>query len=424
MVSDCCVELSDSDRSAAAIATLERMQGRQWPRLEGWGSGDFSYLFRPAFEISQPAFMFLQEQLLDDYGRYLLCENFRAAGLFAGAIEVASAIADERSRSVAIGNIAIAQADAGDSAAAVQTAHGVDDEGVHAVVLATMSVAQAQVDREAAQAMLDTACESSKRIGDEEKREEALSRIAQAQAGLGDFSAARETMQRVKDAQLGVEMLIGIGMAQSEGDPEAARATIASAFSAARQLVDGSEKVKALKLVVQSQARVQEFAAALATAQIIRETLRMIEEQDEGEWVAALETIALALVEAEQPTAMLEEVLGPDDQLPRMKVSIAIAEGKAKAGDFRAAVEVAQRMNQAWARADAFCKIGAHQVRIDPEQARETLTQAYHAAQTVKNREERVMLLGAIAAAQSNAGYATIARSRLPRYLRWNASSR
>ncbi len=402
-------ELKDMGRLEEAGATLERLREKElYPFLSlpvGWKGEYAAYLLVHIFEVSEDTFTVLQQQLLHDKDRCVLCRFLIARGHFTAALEAAQGIVYPRSRAVVLGDIAQAQVQAGENeasrttwVAALETAQGINVAWERAFALAQIASTQAQAgDHEAARKVSAMALETVQEIDNAERRALALRNIAQAQAQAGDFAVALKTAHRIKREDIFVMPLFGepepdvlamIAIAQAQaGEFDAALET-------AQGIENGRERAKVLGNIAQAYARAGEFVAALKTA------LQPGSKRGIGVWnrVEVLIRIAVAQAQAgDHETAQRHFSFALETVVPRSYGSL--KESARKKGGIEKLGKITS------AEAKLLGKIAVAQAEIEErEAARTTFATALDTAQGIDHVWWRGDTLKCIAQMQAQAG--------------------
>lgn len=267
--------------------------------------------------------------------------------IFAEAIVAAQKVKIE-SRAGAIGRIARAQAEAGDSIAAVQTALSIEGE---------------------------IACT------------EALRDIAKAQARAGDWEAARETfavaiktvpMIRYEDNRK--NELWAIAVAQAEVGEDA------GAIETANSIGSDTSRAGTLSEIARVQAKAGEIDIAIETAEQIRG------ENWNSCFSAALESIASALTIADDLPAALETARRIPDYHRCARALCVIATAQIEAGEKKAvnetiakSMETAGRIKSALSRSETLKRIAEVQAAAgEMEEAMRTFSEAIETAKQIE----------------------------------------
>lgn len=282
-----------------------------------------------------------------------------------GADETAGAIADEKIKAQALRGIAAARAEAGDRDGALHTAAGIRDPYLKAGAFRRIAVAPAMLkDRAGTRDMLKQALDIAMTIqGENEKadalaglalahveagdlsgaartaaliedvfsanpppdaavtmKDEALRAIAVVRARVGDIQGALQTVGSMGNPYLQASALAEIAVAQAErGDRLAAEATLRKAAQVASATREFAAKAPALLGIAQAYARVGDRASATRIFRQARQTVRV-----------------------------------SDDERYKTDALMDLAMVQSGAGDFSGAVETAEGIRDAYARAHAW----------------------------------------------------------------------
>ena len=190
-------------------------------------------------------------------------------------------IKDSSARARALGEIAAAQAQAGQLDAATATleqallaATSIEDSSARASALSEIAAAQAQAGQpDPATATLEQALVTANLIEDSFARAWALCGIAAAQAQAGQSDQALVTANLIEDSSARARALREIAAAQAQaGQPDPATATLEQALLAATSIEDSSARARALGGIAAAQAQAGQLDAALVTANLIEDS--------------------------------------------------------------------------------------------------------------------------------------------------------
>jgi tetratricopeptide (TPR) repeat protein len=338
-------ELKDAARSGEAIATLERLRGKDLPHIQAW-QGYAGYFLKHAIEVSESLFLELQRRVLKEDERHShqrrdLCEYLAGLGRYALAIEVASDMSDPFERGSVLILIARKQAEAGDLNAALAIVNGIDNEFQRKDAMAELASARARGGDIAG--AFELVPEESL-AGDS-----ALGVIASEQARAHQFEAATRTASAIKWAEAQVGAFVSIASEQvNAGDRYGAVQTFAaarqcaSAKLAANQMMDVVHARVLLQIAV-AEARAGDRDAARASFEDALDAVRHIEGWGSREDMQA--KAAGALAEAGEFDAALAEAERAGSYKHDEGVLL-VVEAMAKSGRLDLARAAARRMEK------------------------------------------------------------------------------
>ena len=277
----------------------------------------------------------------------------------------------------ALGDIAVAQAEAGDMDGAFATARSIDNAGLRAWALRYIVVAQAEAGD------MDGAFATARSIDDAWYRAGALGDIAEAQAEAGDMDGAFATARSIDDAWYRAGALGDIAEAQAEaGDMD-------GAFATARSIDDAGFRAQAFRDIAVAQAEAGDMDGAFATARSI----------GNADWRAGVfRGIAVAQAEAGDMDGAFATARSIDDAWYRAGALGDIAEAQAEAGDMDGAFATARSIDDAGFRAQAFRDIAVAQAEAGD------MDGAFATARNIDNAIYRALAFRRIAVAQVEAG--------------------
>ncbi len=351
-------EIDDAEKRALALRDIAQAQAQ---------AGDFAVALKTAHRIKREDIFVMPlfgEPEPDVLAMIAIAQA--QAGEFDAALETAQGIENGRERAKVLGNIAQAYARAGEFVAALKTALQPGSKrgiGVwnRVEVLIRIAVAQAQAgDHETAQRHFSFALETvvPRSYG-------SLKESARKKGGI-------EKLGKITSAE--AKLLGKIAVAQVEiEEREAARTTFATALDTAQGIDHVWWRGDTLKCIAQMQAQAGEFAAAIVTAQGIdypksqaKEiviTSRRLPNQVEvlcqiaviqgqaGKPEAARSTFAIAFGAAHEAFGTVQE---SEEKWYRAETLRDIAELQAQVGDFTVALEIVQRIDYTFWRANAL----------------------------------------------------------------------
>ena len=414
-------ELSEAGKLAEARATLERLQKKGAPRLVGWQRACADALLVHALAVDEGLFIALQQRLVSD--ERALCQQLAAHGQVAAALRAAWECAEGTARAVALGEIALAQARAGDRPAAGKTfadavaaAQQIDDTDPQAVALLELARLQAEAQDFAA------ALATAREIGDPYRRAEALRKVVAVQAAAGEIAPAVQTARGIEEQQERARALGAVAEAIAEGAATQARAGARTrarqAFADARRMTDEIEdlltKAEALSAIAGAQAQAGDRTATAAGFAAARATI----EDSFGAWddYFVLMRIAIAQAAAGDIAASLETVQEISDGNLRVDTLVAIAAGQTRAGNRTMAARIcAAAREAALGIGDLSGRDGALQSVVE-EQARAGLVdEALATASAIDDEEYWIEGLGCIVKVQARMGSLAVAGAALAR---------
>ena len=280
-----------------------------------------------------------------------------ARGTFAEAVRVAGRIGAASRRATALADIVEAQAQAGDIAGALRTAVRMGDAFLHVWVAALRDIVEAQ----AQAGDIAGALRTVGRIGGASAPAKALGDIAGAQAQAGDIAGALRTAVRIGRAFPRAGALRDIAGVQAQaGDEAGARGTFADAVRAAGRIRDAYFRAAALGDIAGVQAQAGDEAGARGTfADAVRVAGRI---RDASARAGALGDIAGVQAQAGDEAGALRTVERIGVALWRAGALGDIAGAQAQAGDIAGALRTAGRIGDAFRRAVALAVIAG---RID-----------------------------------------------------------
>ncbi|MEG5058617.1 ATP-binding protein [Microcoleus sp. A2-C5] len=336
-------ELKDTGRFEEAEETLKQLQQQELPRLSTypdikWHSQYATYLLAHVFEVSENICTSLEQKLLDDRYRCILCAHLRNFGNFIAALKTVESIRPESTQVLHLINIAKAQAQKGDIEYSATFTNALE---IVNTLVSTLNwkrlieeIAKAQIevgDRASAQATLTEALETAdNKIDNPLHQVNAFVYLANVQAEVGMVEEASATLQKINDRP-GIEKLfISIGIAKGGlyiGKKAKVKAIYAKHLSRASGIANEYKQTDFLQKFVIEQAEAREFADA-------RKTAKKIDCSDRPD---ALIRIAEAYAKAEDFTTALEIATEIDIQLMRAKTLGVIGEIQVQTGQTEAA---------------------------------------------------------------------------------------
>ena len=194
-----------------------------------------------------------------------------------GAFETARNIDDADDRAVALGNIALAQAQAGNTQPAQNTfadalvdTQSIDHAGARAWALRSIASAQVKAGNiQSAQNTFADAINAAQSINAANRAATALRGIALAQVKAGDIDGAFDTARSINLWGYRISALLKI--ASETGDTQLEQNTLTDALSTARNIDDADRRAWALRFIASAQAEMGNFQNAIKTAMSIGE---------------------------------------------------------------------------------------------------------------------------------------------------------
>src|SRR6476469_3080836 len=365
-------ELKDTGRFEEAEETLKQLQQQELPRLSThpdieWQNDYTTYLLAHVFEVSEDICTSLEQKLLDDRYRCILCAHLRNSGNFTAAQKTVESIRPESTQVLHLINIAKAQAQKGDieySATftnALEIVNTLVSTSYWERLIGKIATAQIEVsDRESAQATLTEAIEiAENKIYKPLHRVRAFVSIANVQAEVGMVEEASATLKKI-DSQPEVEKLfISIGMAKvwfNIGNKDKIKAIFARQLEIANSIPDEEKQTDSLQKIVIAQAEVREFADARETAKIF----------DCSDRPYALMIIAKEAAKVREFTTALETVEEIEIKDYQLEALSAIAISQAEERNFPGAFETERRIAWLPYREKAFCGIAIAKAEASP----------------------------------------------------------
>jgi hypothetical protein len=430
-------KLCESGRTEAARYVLDQLTRRQLPRLNEHFSETVAAILAPISKFCPAAVMELASRLLGDSGSVQLVALLLSQGLLALARSLMGLIPEVDKRANVLGEIAVAQANAGETEAAhlsldqaLQAAQSLIAPDKQVAALAGIAAAQARAGQ------VEEGLRTARAIGGPDSQARALVPIAELQAKAGNVEAALQTARAINDPKSQARALARIAIIQAQvGKTEAALQTtgaindpgwrdealtaVAAAQARAGQVevalqtarsLDRYYQARALKAIAMVQAEAGLAEAALQTASAI-DLL--------SQWPGALGAIAAALAragQAETAKVTLEQALQNTDAINdsyfRVEALVAIAAAHAQAGLAQATLPTAGAIgeNDFYRLWEALQPIAVEQVRAgEAEAARLTFAQILQAGNSCDDFSFRARALQAIAVRQARTGQAEAA---------------
>jgi len=391
-------ELKDTGRFEEARQTLQRLQDQELPRLSThpdieWQSDYATYLLAHVFEVSEDICTSLEQKLLNDRYRCILCANLSDRGNFAAALKTVQGVSSQISWQVSVLlNIAKAQAQKGDIeysatfANACTIVQKLVSSSWWEYLIGKIAEAQLEVgDLPEAKNTLIKAVETADNFEKRWHRVNAFISIANIQAELGMLAEATETLRKLEGKPDLGNFSISIGKAKVNfkiGNKKRARDILARAVEIANGIEDGNSKVDQLKVIAITQAEIGEFKDAGETAKKIN--------CSDGQ-AYALMKIAIEQAKVRDFTTALETIKEIEIKHYHSQALFAIATSQAEAINFPDAIVNASRIEEPF-KAQALQVIAIAQADANPstDDALET------AEQIESNPEQMEALVGIV----------------------------
>jgi tetratricopeptide (TPR) repeat protein len=365
-------ELKDTGRFEDAEETLKQLQQQELPRLSTnqaieWHSDYATYLLAHVFEVSENICTSLEQKLLDDRYRCILCAHLRNSGNFAAALKTVESIRPESTQVLHLINIAKAQAQKGDIEYSATFTNAL--EIVNTLVSTSdwirliEEIAKTQIevgDRASAQATLTEALETANnKIDNPLHQVNAFVYLATVQAEVGMVEEALATLQKIKDRPEIDVFLISRGIPKvwwELGNKDKIKTLLTKYLEIANGIANEKRKTDLLRKNVIAQAEVREFANA-------RETAKKIDCSDRS---YALVRIAQEAAKVREFTTAIETVEEIEIKHCQLDALSAIAISQAEARNFPGAFETASRIDWLTYKAQAFCGIAIAKAEASP----------------------------------------------------------
>ncbi|HSF76465.1 MAG TPA: SMEK domain-containing protein [Microcoleus sp.] len=343
-------ELKDTGKLKESRETLKRLQQKELPRLSthpaiDWQSEYAAYLLAHLFDVSEDVCTVLQQNLLENVYRNILCRDLSDRGNFAAAIKTVSGISSNLEQMLALINIAKKQVQKGDGEVAASFANVLEiahkllpNCGVEFLI---GKIAKTQIElgyREAARFSLTESIETAYKIENEQRRVNAIVALAHIQVELGMVAESRDTLQKI-EGRLEVEdcyCLKNLAELQTKlGQSEKGRVTFTQAKRIAHGIEDEKSKVDSLQKIAIAQAEAREFNDAIETAQEI-----------ESQWdkADALPRIISVQINAKDFPAAIATANQIEEPLTKSRSLWIIAHAQVSSGDFTAALKTAEKI--------------------------------------------------------------------------------
>ena len=395
-------ELKDIGRLEESRETLKRLQQKELPRFSthpaiDWQSEYAAYLLAHIFEVSEDTCTALQQKLLENFYRRILCRYLSDIGNFAAVRKIVQTLKSKADRVLELLNIAKAQVQEGDGEVAATFANALElaqkllPNFLFEFLIGEIAKTKIEVgDREAARFTLTESVETADKIEKKWRRVNAMVALANIQVEVGMVAEALDTLQKIEGRLEGedCDCLKNLAELQTKlGQSEKARVTFAKAKKIAHEIEDENSRVNALRAIAIAQAEAKEFTDAIETAEEIKnqwdqaDTLRSIVsvQANAKDFPAALATanrikepltksqalsgIANAQAWAGVCTAALETAEAIEIESEKTNALVAIANAQAWAGDVTAALNIAEKIENQSQRIDILVAIAKGQAK-------------------------------------------------------------
>jgi tetratricopeptide (TPR) repeat protein len=229
--------------------------------------------------------------------------------------------------------------------------------------------------------ILRAAIEMTQLISEEWQQITLFTRLAEIQAKAGGINEALDTSRLITDEKKHTHTLVSIALVQAaHGETGDMRKTFTTALHAAHQMKDIRARTECLTLIASAQAKageeawaVKTFAAAIDTARIINQARRRFRRRGDFE----------------------------DTQ----QALCTITRRQTQAGEFSAAVETSDLIDDLTERISLLCSVAVAQAQVGQNiSARELIARALDNAQAVRDTEEQDRALKDISHAQTQIG--------------------
>jgi hypothetical protein len=330
-------------------------------------------------------------------------------GLYDEAFRTTQRIENIGQRNVALREIAVSQALKGLYDDAFHTAQKIEDVWLQSEVLSEITVLQAQA------GLCDAALHIAQRAVKDERRTEAVIRIADVQADL--YDKALHFAQGFENEEAGGQDIAMCEIVASQSQA----GLYDEAIYTAQKIEDVRRRGKALREISKFQSRAGLYGKAIHTAQKIEDVWLRSEALHE---VAVLQAQAGLYDEAFHTAQKIEDVWLRSEALHEVAVL------QAQAGLYDEAIHTAQKIEDVWCRGKALREISKFQARVDgddnsshlaegagrEEQQSETVAgiaeaetdlcnRASHITHEVEEKKKRGVALREIAVFQARAGF-------------------
>ena len=386
-------ELKDTGRFEDAEETLKQLQQQELPRLSTnqaieWHRDYATYLLAHVFEVSEDICTSLEQKLLDDRYRCILCAHLRNSGNFAAALKTVKSIRPESTQVLHLINIAKAQAQKGDIQYSATFTNAL--EIVNTLVSTSDwerligKIAKAQIevgDRASAQATLTEALETAdNKIDNPLHQVKAFVYLANVQAEVGMLEEASATLQKINDRPELEKLFLSISIAKvwfKTGNKDKIKAIFLRQLEIANGIANEEKQADTLRNIVIAQAELGEFADA-------RETAKKIDCSDRP---YALMRIATEQAKVREFTTALETVEEIEIKHYQFEALLAIATSQAEAINFPDALVTASRIEEPF-KAQALWVIAIAQAEASP-----FTDDALEIAEQIESKPERTQAL-------------------------------
>ncbi len=402
-------ELKDTGRLEESRETLKRLQLKNLPRLSthpaiDWQSEYAAYLLAHLFDVSEDVCTVLQQKLLENVYRNILCRDLSDRGNFAAALKTVLGISSNLEQMLALINIAKKQVQKGDAEVAASFANVLENAqkllpnfGVEFLI---GKIAKTQIelgDREAARVTLTKSLQTADKIDNEWRRFRALIELGNIQVEMGMVAEALETLQKIENRSEVEDCYCLKNLAKLQaklGHSEKARVTFAKAKKIAHEIEDANRRVNALQEIAIAQAEVKEFDETIKTAEEIKNQ----EDRDD-----ALRSIISVQTNVNDFPAALATANRIEEPLTKSRSLLIIAHAQVSSGDFTAALKTTEEIEIESDKTNTLVVIANAQAGTGD------VTAALNIAEKIEDRFQRVDILVAIVKGQAKAKKITAA---------------
>jgi AAA ATPase domain/MalT-like TPR region len=394
-------ELKDTGRLEKSRETLKRLKLKNLPRLSthpaiDWQSEYAAYLLAHLFDVSEDVCTVLQQKLLENVYRNILCRDLSDRGNFAAALKTVLGISSNLEQMLALINIAKKQVQKGDAEVAASFANVLENAqkllpnfGVEFLI---GKIAKTQIelgDREAARVTLTESIETAYKIENEQRRVNAIVALANIQVELGMVAEALDTLQKIEGRLEGEDCYCFKNLAELQtklGQSEKGRVTFVQAKKIAHGIEDENSRVNALQKIAIAQAEAKEFDDAIETAEEIKN------QQDRAD---AFRSIVSVQINAKDFPAALATANRIEEPLTKSRSLLIIAHAQVSSGDFTAALKTTEEIEIESDKTNTL-------VVIANAQAGEgDVTAALNIAEKIEDRFQQIDILVAIVKGQA-----------------------
>ncbi|MEG4585187.1 SMEK domain-containing protein [Microcoleus sp. MOSTC5] len=369
-------ELKDTGRFEEAEETLKQLQQQELPRLSThpdieWQSEYATYLLAYVFEVSEKICTSLEQKLLDDRYRCILCVNLSERGNFAAALKTLQGVSAQILWQVrTLLNIAKAQVQKGDIEYYATFTNAIDivktlvsnSSWEKWVLIGNIAKAQIEVgDRASAQATLTEALETAdNKIDNPLHQVNAFVALANVQAEVGMVEEAIATLQKIESKPEVDQLFISINITKvwfKIGNKDKIKPIFTRHLDIANGITDEEKQTDVLQKIVIAQAEVREFEDA-------RENAKKIDFLDRQAYV--LMRIAIEQAQVREFTTALETVEEIEIKHYQSEAWLEIATSQAKARNFPGAFVTTSRIEEPLFKEQALREIAIAKAEASP----------------------------------------------------------